>query len=95
MNRSKCLQEAEKIVCNDRENIYGSPGDNFEMIARLWKAYLDWPVTADDVANMMILLKVARIETGEFNVDNYVDIAGYAACACEIGGDEECQITDE
>lgn len=34
---------------------------------------------------MMILLKVARAATGKFNADNYIDIAGYAACACEIG----------
>lgn len=36
---------------------------------------------AEDVAIMMILLKIARIQTGTFKPDNYIDIAGYAACA--------------
>lgn len=85
MNRSECLQAAEVIVCQNRESIYGSPEDNFEVIARFWTNYLECHVTAEDVANMMILLKVARAATGKFKVDNFVDIAGYAACACEIG----------
>ena len=38
----------------------------------------------EDVAIMMALLKVARIATGAGKVDNYVDLAGYAACAGEI-----------
>ena len=41
-----------------------------------------------DAANMMILLKVARA-AGRYKCDNYVDIAGYAACAAEIGGTYE------
>ena len=86
MNRAECLQEAGKIVCNDREDTYGAPEDNFEMIAYFWGNYLKYDLTSQDVANMMILLKVARAVTGKFKADNYVDIAGYAACACEMGG---------
>lgn len=85
MNRSECLQAAEVIACQNRESIYGAPEDNFEVIARFWTNYLECHVTAEDVANMMILLKIARSATGKFMVDNYADIAGYAACACEIG----------
>ena len=85
MNRTECLQAAKEIVTSDRENIYGSPEDNFELIANLWSDYLCCEVGSIDVANMMILLKVARAATGKFNADNYIDIAGYAACACGIG----------
>lgn len=51
-------------------------------------------INAKDVATMMGLLKVARIATG-YKEDNFVDLAGYAACAGEIaaaergGGDHE------
>lgn len=86
MTREECLHIAEEIITGDRENTYGSPGDSFEMIARFWSDYLKSHISAEDVANMMILLKVARIATGKLKADNYVDIAGYAACACEIGG---------
>lgn len=34
---------------------------------------------------MMVLLKTARVSTGGVShYDNYVDVAGYAACAYEI-----------
>lgn len=89
MNREQCLHTAEEIIKGSRENAYGAPEDNFKVIARFWTSYLEYHVTAEDVANMMILLKVARAATGEFKADNYVDIAGYAACACEIGGANE------
>lgn len=38
----------------------------------------------DDVAAMMMLLKIARIATGEPKEDNWIDAAGYAACGGEI-----------
>lgn len=40
--------------------------------------------TANDVAMMMALLKIARIRTGTATDDSYVDLAGYAACGSEI-----------
>ena len=33
---------------------------------------------------MLILLKVARIKSGKKKNDNWIDIAGYAACGGEI-----------
>ena len=88
MTRSEILAEAEKCVCTDREQQYGSPKNNFSLIARLWREYLDAdnPVTAHDVAMMMALLKVARIATGKFKDDSYIDACGYIACAGEIAG---------
>ena len=85
MNKLGCLQAAKKIAIGEGENTYGSPEDNLELIAHFWSDYLYCEVTPIDVANMMILLNVARAVTGEFKTDNYIDIAGYAACACEIG----------
>jgi Domain of unknown function (DUF6378) len=35
---------------------------------------------------MVVLLKIARTETGSFNIDNYVDATGYAAIAAEVAG---------
>lgn len=84
MNRKECLKEAEKAVLTDREADYGAPEDTFAQIANLWATYLYTDITPKDVANMMILLKIARAANGNKN-DNYIDIAGYAACAAEIG----------
>ena len=33
----------------------------------------------------MVLVKVARIACGEFHIDNYIDLIGYAALAAEEG----------
>ena len=89
MNRKECLEAAGKAVLTDREEVYGKPENNFTKIAFLWSMYLDTDITAAEVAHMMILLKIARADTGKYNPDNYVDIAGYAACAAEIGGSDE------
>ena len=39
MTRREILAEAEKCVCGDREQDYGSPEDNFKAIAELWQVY--------------------------------------------------------
>ena len=41
-------------------------------------------ITAKDVAVMMVLFKCARIATGHGKDDNWIDIAGYAACGGEV-----------
>ena len=41
-------------------------------------------VNAVDVAAMLALLKIARIASGHAKEDNWVDLAGYAACGGEI-----------
>lgn len=85
--REKCLREACEIVNGARNQTYGNVEDNFERIATLWSVYLDTAVTPIDVAMMMVLLKTARVSTGGVShYDNYVDIAGYAACAYGIDG---------
>jgi hypothetical protein len=95
MTRREILATAEKCVCGDREEDYGSPEDNLKTIAELWIPYIrrrcvsggaDVDITAEDVAALMILLKVARIASGIPKADNWIDIAGYAAC----GGEIEC-----
>lgn len=89
VTRRDCLQSAIDIVCKDREDTYGSPEDNFSLIAQLWSVYTGTGLSGKDVAMMMALLKIARIKTGKHKADNYIDLAGYAACACEIGDNNE------
>lgn len=84
MNREQTLQEALKIVTKDRQNAYGTPEDNFSCIAGLWSSYLGVPISSQQVAVLMILLKVARSKSSPAYSDNYVDICGYAACAAEV-----------
>ena len=88
MNRQEILEKAEKCVCGERDLDYGTPENNFSCIAEMWSTYLGCPITAEDVSAMMILLKVARIVGGSKSIDNWVDIAGYAACGGEVSRHE-------
>lgn len=87
--RESILVAARECVCRNREADYGSPEDSFGMIARLWTAYMGIEFEPKDVAVMMVLLKAARIAGGSRSLDNWVDIAGYAACGGEIMGRQE------
>lgn len=87
MNRLDTLKAAAECVCGSREEDYGSPEDNFAVIAALWTAYTGTDITPKDVAMMMALLKIARAKAGG-KPDTYVDLAGYAACGAEISARE-------
>lgn len=87
MNRLDTLKAAAECVCGSREDDYGSPEDNFAVIAALWTAYTGTDVAPKDVAMMMALLKIARAKAGS-KPDTYVDLAGYAACGAEISARE-------
>lgn len=84
MKRAEILERAKACVCGDREQDYGSPEQNFQRIASLWTDYLGYEITAIDVASMLALLKIARIASGHAKEDNWVDLAGYAACGGEL-----------
>ena len=86
---SDLLVEANKLVGGDRQKDYGDKVDNHSNIAKLWSAYLDIPVTAHDVALMMVLLKMASTKLGAVSRDTYVDMAAYGAIAGEIKFREE------
>lgn len=84
MKRNDVLDNAKKIINGERQGTYGNAEDSFSIIAQMWTAYLGKDITADDVANMMILMKVARNSSGVYKDDNWIDICGYAALGGEI-----------
>ena len=94
MNRPQILDTAKKCVCGQREQDYGSPENNFQIIADLWSSYYGRKFTALDVSMMMTLLKIARIRTGTATEDSFVDAAGYIACGGEIAGRTMSQPVD-
>lgn len=98
MNRKECLEESIKCVCTDRKEQYGNAEDSFKAIADFFQVYINHrclkdgkvKITAQDASNLLILFKVARMTTGIVHKDDtYIDIAGYAACSCELGESKE------
>lgn len=88
MTKEQILNAARQCVCQDRQDQYGNAEDSFGLIAALWSTYLgDELLDKTDVACMMALLKIARIRTGGRKDDNWIDLAGYAACGGELDSD--------
>lgn len=83
------LRNAADLIGGDRNDQHGDRSVCLSNIATLWNAYLEirkpGPLSAKDVAIMMSLLKIARMESGSVNPDNAIDGAGYLALAGELG----------
>ena len=92
ITKEEILVKANQLISKTRNETHGDAFKNHAEIAEFWNIFLDGKlrpmanITADDVAIMMILLKVSRhTQGGKFNLDNFIDMAGYAAIAGEIG----------
>jgi len=90
MKAHEVAARAAELVGGDREQQHGSKSKNFGNIAALWNAYLsvrrqpEQPLDAVDIGHMMALMKIARTQSGGFNLDDYIDGAGYLACTGEV-----------
>lgn len=85
--RVEALREAARIISGERNKQYGGPEENFTRTAQIWTAIIGYEFTAEDVAMMMVGLKVARYanKSSGFQADTWIDIAGYAGCGYEVG----------
>lgn len=84
------LQEADKLTSQDRRREYGPASEEFERAAAMWstllKKKLKEPITADEYAMCMVLVKVIRYSY-KSSRDSLIDIAGYAR-TIEMLGEE-------
>lgn len=90
---SDIFEMAKQIVNGHRQDDYGSPEDSFQNIANYWNAYFtqihdkrEDGLTAEDVAIMMVLFKIARLGHG-YTKDSVVDMCGYSAIYADMHGD--------
>jgi hypothetical protein len=83
-SRGDILDTAKEYVTKDRAADHGDMEDNFQRIAEFWSVHLDQLIDAHDVAVMMTLLKLARIKSNPYHMDNFIDGAGYLACGGEL-----------
>jgi len=79
--RDKTLAEAGRLINGDRRAAYGD--STFKTVATMWSAYLGVEVKPYQVADLMILLKIAR-NSHSPKPDTFADVAGYAG----LGGEE-------
>lgn len=69
-------QKAEELINGPRREAYGPVEESFQRIAQIWSGVLGIPVTPQQVALLMIGLKLHR-ESNSHSEDNLVDLVGY------------------
>ena len=94
-NRERLLKQAIEMVNGGREQDYGAVEDNFKRIADAWSTYLrnrvnpGHALNGTDVALMMVLFKMSRLQVSPDHRDSWVDMAGYAACGGGLNFDDD------
>ena len=85
--RGDILRRAIGITEGERESTYGDPAITLACMAELKATYRKFSqgkyCPEHEEAMEAALMKIARIATGSFHRDNYVDGAGYHGIAAE------------
>lgn len=80
------LYKAADIIAGARQSDYGACLQNFSQIAMLFQGTLATKlikgaqITPEDVAMLMIQVKIARLAKNPDHKDSILDVAGYAGC---------------
>jgi hypothetical protein len=95
--RGKILRRALDIINGERQDQYGNPEDSFALIGKYWTEFLKANgvivcdqviISPKEVAEMMMLFKVARMSGQKPSLDNYLDLVGYAGIAADMVEEE-------
>lgn len=89
------LETAKDLVTKTRAADHGNAYEQHYLCAQFWNIYLRGrnklcdTIGPQDVAQMMLLLKVSRGIKGAFNADTFVDQCGYSALTYAILHEEK------
>lgn len=86
MTAGEILQTAESLVTGDRADQHGDMRENHRNMARMVGAYLGTPISEEQMAGIMVCIKLARTKAGSTNPDDFVDMAGYAGIMGHLAG---------
>ena len=65
---------------SDRSDTHGNAAYTLSVVAAMWSGYLGRNIRPTEVAQMMLLVKIARAKHG-YDRDHYVDQIGYTLIA--------------
>ena len=88
MTPVEILETAAGLVGGDRAKQHGDYRLLHRRVADLWSAYLKTDLGPENVAFMMVLLKVVRDEMGDYNPDDGVDASAYTALWAALAKDK-------
>lgn len=80
------IADTDSAILKERATQYGSAKESFTRIAKLWSAYTGYEITAVQVAQMMVLLKINRSITAKDETlkDSFIDARNYLTLAEEL-----------
>ena len=86
MQRNEVLKKAKSKINGDRHKYYCEAYEIHQNIARLWSVILQKEITADQVYQCMIAVKLGRLIHSPNHEDSAIDICGYGALLGESDG---------
>jgi Domain of unknown function (DUF6378) len=95
IGRRSLLEHAEQLIGGQRQEEYGNKLVNFSQIAMGMQMVLagkmlpGMAITPEDVALLMIQVKIARLAKMPDHYDSILDVAGYAGCYRALQLDRE------
>lgn len=95
------LQQAEHLINGQRQKDYGDKLTNFTQIAMGMEMVLadkllpTATITAEDVALLMIQVKIARLAKSPEHQDSQIDIAGYIGCLSLLQEERQASLNEE
>ena len=72
--------EAVATMMGPRMTTHGDPTVTLGRIAAMWSGYIGTDISTADVAQMMVLVKIARSKGG-YDRDHYLDAIAYSLLA--------------
>ena len=81
---TEILQEAYKIVNQDRQKTYGHPKDDYTKVINIYQTLTGKQLTLTEALLFMVSVKLARLKTnldqGQLHYDTLLDTIGYLTC---------------
>ena len=81
---TEILQEAYKIVNQDRQNTYGHPKDDYTKVTNIFETLTGKQLTLTEALLFMVSVKLARLKTnldqGHLHYDTHLDTIGDLTC---------------
>jgi hypothetical protein len=73
------LNTAAELISGPRAEAHGDYRKLHQRVSQFWSAYLQKEVTPEQVALCLALVKVARDEVGNYNIDDGIDAVAYVS----------------
>lgn len=87
--KAREILEQAMLTLDERGKTHGDVRELFATVANLWTEYIGRGISAQEVACMMVLLKIARTLHGSNNPDDWLDAVGYCALGGELAEEED------